>query len=109
MRAYNIADILVFPSTMDNLPNIIKEATCCGIPCVGFNVGGMPDMISHKETGYLADAYDAQDLARGIAWTIERGSLEMMEKVRDGAQCKHNQASVVSNYFEYYEDCLESI
>lgn len=109
VRAYNIADILVFPSTMDNLPNIIKEATCCGIPCVGFDVGGMPDMISHKETGYLADAYDAQDLARGIAWTIERGSPEMMERVRDGAQCKHNQASVVNNYIEYYEDCLESI
>jgi glycosyltransferase involved in cell wall biosynthesis len=47
------------------------EAIACGIPCVAFNIGGMPDMIEHKKNGYLAQPYQIEDLARGIAWVLE--------------------------------------
>lgn len=105
VRAYNIADVVVLPSEMDNLPNIIKEATCCGIPCVGFDVGGMPDMIEHKKTGYLAQPYQAEDLAKGIAWVVENSSDEMGEQVREMAVSKHDPAIVVDQYLSYYEEC----
>jgi glycosyltransferase involved in cell wall biosynthesis len=42
----------------------------CGIPCVTFNIGGMPDMIEHKRTGYLATPYEEADLADGIVWVM---------------------------------------
>lgn len=41
------------------------EATACGTPCVGFNIGGMSDMIEHKYTGYLANPFDPNELASG--------------------------------------------
>jgi len=47
------------------------ESMCCGIPVVGFDVGGIPDMISHKVNGYLAKYKDSEDLASGIRFCIE--------------------------------------
>ena len=64
------ADVFVAPSRLDNLPNTVMEATSCGVPTVAFRIGGMPDMIDHRETGYLADPFDVNDLARGIGWVL---------------------------------------
>ncbi len=68
---YNSADVFVCPSLEDNLPNTVIESLSSGTPVVGFNIGGIPDMISHKENGYLAKYKDAKDLANGIKWCIE--------------------------------------
>lgn len=64
--AYAAADVFVTPSLEDNLPNTIAESLSCGTPCVAFRVGGIPEMIAHLETGYLAQPRDAADLVRGI-------------------------------------------
>lgn len=40
VNIYNAVDLFVTPSLEENLPNTIMEAMACGIPCVGFNVGG---------------------------------------------------------------------
>lgn len=63
---YNIADVFVAPSLQENLANTVMEALSCGTPTVAFNIGGMPDMIKHQQNGYLAKAFDAGDLAKGI-------------------------------------------
>jgi len=60
----------VIPSLEDNLPNTVLEAMACGTPVVGFDIGGIPDMIEHKKTGYLAVAADVDDLLAGIDWVL---------------------------------------
>lgn len=67
---YNSADLFVAPSLQDNLPNTVLESLHCGTPVVAFDIGGMPDMIKHKENGYLVDYKDINDLAYGIKWTL---------------------------------------
>ena len=57
---YNAADVFVLPSLEDNLPNTIMEAMACGVPCVGFRIGGIPEMIDHKKNGYVAAQRDSQ-------------------------------------------------
>lgn len=64
------SDVFVAPSRLDNLPNTVLEATACGVPTVAFEIGGMPDMIDHQRSGYLARPFDVSDLARGIAWVL---------------------------------------
>ena len=67
---YSAADVFVAPSVQENLANTVMESMACGTPCVAFNIGGMPDMIEHKRTGYLARPCDADDLSQGIAWLL---------------------------------------
>lgn len=67
---YNAADLIVIPSRQDNLPNMGVEALACGRPLVAFDTCGLPDLVKHQKTGYLAKAFDCEDLARGMAWVI---------------------------------------
>ncbi|MGQ4646873.1 glycosyltransferase [Lyngbya aestuarii] len=68
---YAAADVFIAPSLQDNLPNTVMEAIACGTPCVAFKIGGMSEMIEHQKNGYLAQPFDVEDLAKGIAWVLE--------------------------------------
>ena len=68
---YNAADVFIAPSLADNLPTTILESLSCGTPVVGFDIGGIPDMIRHKENGYLAKYRDALDLSEGIKFCLK--------------------------------------
>lgn len=104
--AYSAADVFVLPTEADNLPNTIKEAGCCGVACVGFDVGGMPDMIDHLETGYLAQPFDVDDLAEGIAWAARHAGPGMSAEIRKRAVARHAQATAVRNYVDFYREIL---
>ncbi|SIN80453.1 glycosyltransferase [Algoriphagus halophilus] len=70
-NALQASDLFVIPSVMENQPTIIIESLSCGVPVVGFKIGGIPDMILHKENGYLAEPVDYKDLAEGIKYCLE--------------------------------------
>lgn len=69
--AYSSADFFIAPSQEDNLPNTVVEALSCGTPCLAFDIGGMPDLIDHKKTGYLAQPFEINDLTKGVEWILE--------------------------------------
>jgi glycosyltransferase involved in cell wall biosynthesis len=69
--AFSSADVFVIPSLADNQPTTVMESLACGTPVVGFKVGGIPDMIIHKENGYLAEYKDIKDLCNGISFCLE--------------------------------------
>ena len=75
---YSVAHLFVIPSLQDNLPNTILESLFCGTPVVGFRTGGIPEMIVHRENGYLAEYKDAADLAEGIVWGLTVDSYETL-------------------------------
>ena len=68
---YNAADLFVAPSLADNLPSTLIESMLCGTPVVSFKVGGIPDIVSHCDDGYLAEYRNVQDLAYGIEWGLK--------------------------------------
>lgn len=96
---YNAADVFVTPSLQDNLPNTIAEAMSCGTPCVGFNVGGIPEMIDHMKNGYVAKYRDAADLAEGISFVINH---DMRAAARSKASIAYNEAEVAELYIDIY-------
>ena len=70
VNIYNAVDLFTIPSLEENLPNMIMEAMACGVPCVGFNVGGIPEMIDHLHNGYVAQYKSSEDFANGIHWIL---------------------------------------
>ncbi|HIF9331023.1 TPA: glycosyltransferase [Photobacterium damselae] len=94
---YNAIDVMVVPSRQENLPQTATEAQSCGTPVVGFDTSGMPDVVLHKETGYLAKKYDVKDLAYGINWCISNKS-ELSLPSRKYAE-KRWSLNVVSNKY----------
>ena len=72
--AYSCADVFVAPSTEENLANTVIEAMACGIPCVAFNIGGMPDIVHAGRNGYLATPFRTEELAQGIVAVLEAGA-----------------------------------
>lgn len=104
---YNSADVFVIPSLDDNLPNTIMEAMACGVPSVGFKVGGIPEMIEHQKNGYVANFKDADDLAAGIHWVLDEADKEDLKKqcVQKVMSC-YSQRSVAMRYVEVYNQAL---
>ncbi len=89
---YNSVDLFVTPSLQDNLPNTIMEALACGTPCVGFNIGGIPEMIDHLSNGYVAKYQSAEDLAEGIRFVLNQSDY--------GKLCDNARKKVLDNYAE---------
>ena len=104
---YNATDVFVLPSLSENLPNTIMEAMACGVPCVGFRVGGIPEEIDHKKNGYVAEYRSSEDLARGIRWILTEADYQALS---DNAVHKvvqnYSQHSVAMKYLDVYHQAM---
>lgn len=104
---YNAADVFVLPSLEDNLPNTIMEAMACGVPCVGFRVGGIPEMIDHRRNGYVAAYRDSADLAEGINWVLSHDNTDELRRAAVSKVVSHySEQSVALRYIEVYNQAL---
>lgn len=107
VNIYNAADVFVLPSIEDNLPNTIMEAMACGVPCVGFKVGGIPEMIDHLRNGYVAKFRDSDDLAKGIQWvTSGADGINLSYNCLKKVLASYSQHSVALKYIEVYNQAL---
>ena len=109
-QLYNAADLFVTPSLQDNLPNTIVEAMSCGVPCVGFNVGGIPEMINHKQDGYVADYCDSIDFAQGISWCLNDARLPALSAAaRSTALATYSESVAAQRYLAIYQQALTNL
>jgi glycosyltransferase involved in cell wall biosynthesis len=106
--AYCAADVFVAPSRQDNLPNTAIEAQACGTPVVAFDIGGLPDIVVHRESGWLAKAFDTADLAAGIQWVIEDAGrrARLGESARGFALERYSELVIARRYMDVYSAAL---
>ena len=105
--AYNAADLFVTPSLEENLPYTIMEAIACGLPCAGFRIGGIPEMIDHKRNGFLADYKSAEDLAAGMDYILGAANYEELSRaaIDKVARC-YDPARIAEEYLQVYRRAL---
>lgn len=106
---YSAADALVIPSRQDNLPNTGVEALACATPVIAFDTCGLSDIVAHQRTGYLAKAFDTQDLASGITWVLaQRGLQPLGEQARELAVARFGYPVVADQYEQIYAHAVQS-
>lgn len=103
---YSMADAFVISSLQDNLPNVVPECLACGTPVVGFQIGGIPDMIQHQRTGFLVEHINASELAKGIHWTLDNADTSMRTRCRLFAESRFSQEIQANSYVELYKELL---
>jgi glycosyltransferase involved in cell wall biosynthesis len=69
--AYSAADLFLIPSLHEAFGQVAMEAMACGTPVVGFDTGGIPEMVRPGVTGLVAHRGDVADLAAKIQWMID--------------------------------------
>jgi len=70
-QAYSAADVFVIPSLAEAFGQTALEAMACGTPVVGFDTGGIPDIVRPQVTGLLAPVGDAAALAEALRWSFD--------------------------------------
>ena len=105
---YSASDVFVCPSREENLPNTIMESLACGTPVVGFEIGGIPDMVEHKINGYIATPYDTRDLAKGITFILEDSARHKQMDLKACKVVEERYAShvVAKQYIDLYNEIL---
>lgn len=106
---YSAADLFLIPSLQDNLPNTVLESMACGTPVVGFEVGGIPDMVRPGVTGLLAPPEDVGALRNVTLDLLEDKTRrkEMSANCREIAVKEFSLAVQARSYADLYERILE--
>lgn len=72
---YSSSDLYLYPTLADNCPLVVLEAMACGLPILTFDTGGVPELVLHMETGYVASYQSKEDLQKGFSLLIENKEL----------------------------------
>ena len=105
---YSAADIFVIPSLEDNMPNTVLESLACGTPVVGFDTGGIPEMVRPGVTGTLVPVGDSVALEQARAALLQDDATreEMSRNCRRIAVEEYSLEGLGRNYRHLYERIL---
>lgn len=105
---YAAADVFIAPSVQENLANTVIESLACGTPVVAFSIGGMPDLIDHQQTGYLARPFDVEGLTEAIRWTTGPAArrTELSRRSRERAERLYSIHLSAERYLGLYRSVL---
>jgi glycosyltransferase involved in cell wall biosynthesis len=105
---YSAADVFVIPSLQESFGQTVTESLACGTPVVGFDTGGIPDMVRPGITGYLAPVGNAAELGAAIARVLDdpAASAEMSKNCRQIAQREYSMQTQAESYLAFYQTLL---
>jgi L-malate glycosyltransferase len=109
-RILRIADVLVLPSLSEAMPLVVLEAMSTGVLCVCSNVGGIPEVVTHGETGFMFDPMDTQGMAGIIleAFRDEALRKKCCLQAKEFVATEHNPEQIVRMYLDVFENVLQS-
>jgi L-malate glycosyltransferase len=104
----SISDIKLLLSEKESFGLVILEAMACGVPCVGTNVGGIPEVIEHGETGYICELGDIEDIAAKSVeiLTDDMLRMRMSEFSLQAVEERFRSAKIVGQYEQVYKELL---
>jgi len=106
-KCHALADVFFLPSREDNLPNVMLEAFACGIPLIGFPIGGIAEHTKLNLTGVLADEISSSALAKAIKLFYETKGNYKREVIRKYAEDNFSLKNQADAYRKVYDEILD--
>lgn len=109
--ANSAADLAIVPSRQEAFGQVALEAHACGLPVVAFNVGGLPDIVDHGQTGWLADAFDVSALAHGISFLLSDEIIRKKFSINARAKAEEiaNSEKIALQYINLYSEVIHGL
>lgn len=105
-----LADACLFllPSEKESFGLVALEAMSCGVPVIGSNAEGIPEVVEHGKTGYLHQVGDIDSMAQSAIQLLENTELhqQFSKDARNAVIQKFSSNTHISHYLEYYERIL---
>lgn len=102
-------DIFAFPSRMEGLGSVLLDVMYFNVPIIASNVGGIPDIVKHEETGLLFENADDEALAKGIITLYQnRKYAKTLAEQAKQQLSLYSPEAMAQSYFNLYKEILES-
>ena len=104
------SSLLVIPSRMESIPQVIKEAFYLRVPIVATNVGGIPELITNEVTGLLVPPNDPKQLLDTINQLLENKekSEKLSERGYDFVMKNFTWEILLPKYLKFYKSLIKS-
>jgi N-acetyl-alpha-D-glucosaminyl L-malate synthase BshA len=102
------ADILLLPSEMESFGLAALEAMACETPVIACRVGGVPEVVTHGENGFLCDVGDTATMSDYAAQLLTNNELRRQfgQRARADAVSRYHTNLVIPQYLDLYERVL---
>ena len=106
VNEYLNSSMFICPSSIENSPNSLGEAQLLGVPVIASYVGGIPDMVTHEETGLLYRFEEVEMLAIEIKRIIEDSTLtkKIAENGYEAAKKRHSRSTNLNQLLTIYKN-----
>lgn len=101
---YSISDLMLLLSEKESFGLVALEAMACGVPCIGTNIGGIPEVIDNGAAGYICEVGDIEDIAKKAIGLLEDEDLhqEFSRQSLDLVNTKFKSDEIVKQYERIY-------
>jgi N-acetyl-alpha-D-glucosaminyl L-malate synthase BshA len=105
----NSADLFLIPSQSESFGLAALEAMACGLPVISSSVGGLPELVKHNESGFIAEIGDVERMAKYAIdlLTNEKKYALFSKNARERAVQQFDVSKVVPMYEKHYQNILE--
>jgi len=103
-----IADVFLLPSELESFGLAALEAEACEVPVIATRIGGIPEVVSEGETGFLSDIGDTEKMSDDVMKFLKDENLRQIfgEKARELAVSRYGSELIIPHYIKFYEQIL---
>jgi len=107
---YGISDLMLLLSEKESFGLVLLEAMACGVPCIGTNIGGIPEVIEHGVTGYTCDVGDIEAISRYAITLLTDEELheDIAQNCLQAVQTTFQSSEIISQYENIYYELLSN-
>lgn len=101
-------DVFVLPSLHETFGNVYMEASLAGIPSIGLNVGGIPEIIEHRKSGILLETLNIDELTNAMEELTKNQNMriQMGHNALKIAKKRFDNSELVLKYLKLYEKLM---